>query len=50
VPLDCKLAVDGVIKAAYDLNGKPIAIPNGIFQAKPQLVYLEGAAKVIITR
>ncbi len=50
MPLDCKLAVEGTIKAAYDLNGKPIVIPNGTLQAKPQLVYLEGAAKVTVTR
>ena len=49
-PIDCKLSVEGAIKAAYDMNGKPVAIPNGTLKAAPQIVYLEGAAKVTVTR
>ncbi|MBO7619655.1 MAG: hypothetical protein J6T06_04035, partial [Victivallales bacterium] len=49
-PIDCKLAVEGAIKAAYDMNGKSVTIPNGTFKATTQLIYLEGAAKIVITR
>ena len=33
-----------------DMNGKPIAIPNGTLKAAPQIVYLEGAKQVTVTR
>lgn len=46
--LDCELAVEGAIQHAYDLYGRPVAIPTGDFRARPQLVYLEGATKITI--
>ena len=49
-PIDCKLSVEGAIQNAYDMNGKPIAIPNGTFKATKKVVYLEGAEKITITR
>ena len=32
------------------MNGKPVAIPNSTLKAAPQIVYLEGATKIVITR
>ncbi|MBR5080154.1 MAG: hypothetical protein IKX30_15565 [Victivallales bacterium] len=49
-PIDCKLSVEGAIQNAYDMNGKPIAIPNDTFKATTQLVYLEGATKITVSR
>ena len=49
-PFDCKLSVEGTITNAYDMNGKSIALPNGALKATTQIVYLEGVAKIVITR
>ena len=46
-PIDCKLVVKGAIKNAYDMNGKPVAIPNGTLKVTTQIVYLEGATQII---
>ena len=49
-PIDCKLSVEGAIRNAYDMNGKSIAIPNGTLKATTQVVYLEGAAKITVSK
>ena len=49
-PIDCKLSVEGVIRNAYDMNGKSIAIPKGTLKATTQVVYLEGATKITISK